>query len=66
MNYLTIRQEIEKDYRAVEELTRKAFWSVYKHGADGHCFVHDMRKHDFITELAFVLKINTKKTAEVS
>ena len=34
MDNLTIRLETEKDYRAVEELTREAFWNVYKPGAD--------------------------------
>ena len=33
MDNLTIRLETEKDYRAVEELTREAFWNVYKPGA---------------------------------
>ena len=59
MENLTIRQETEKDYRAVEELTREAFWNVYKPGADEHYFVHIMRNHpDFIPELAFVLETN--------
>ena len=54
---MTIRLETEKDYRAVEELTREAFWNVYKPGADEHYFVHMMRSHpDFIPELAFVLE----------
>ena len=57
MNNLTIRLETQKDYRAVEELTREAFWNVYKPGADEHYFVHTMRSHpDFIPELAFVLE----------
>ena len=57
MNNVTIRLETEKDYRAVEELTREAFWNVYKPGADEHYFVHMMRSHpDFIPELAFVLE----------
>ena len=57
MDNLTIRLETEKDYRAVEELTREAFWNVYKPGADEHYFVHMMRNHpDFIPELAFVLE----------
>ena len=57
MKNLTIRLETEKDYRAVEELTREAFWNVCKPGADEHYFVHQMRSHpDFIPELAFVLK----------
>ena len=32
MDNLTIRLETPKDYRAVEELTREAFWNVYKPG----------------------------------
>ena len=61
MNNLTIRLETEKDYRAVEELTREAFWNVYKPGADEHYYVHMMRSHpDFIPELAFVLELDGK------
>ena len=61
MNNLTMRLETEKDYRAVEELTREAFWNVYKPGADEHYFVHTMRSHpDFIPELAFVLELDGK------
>ena len=29
MDNLIIRLETENDYRAVEELTREAFWNVY-------------------------------------
>ena len=55
MSEFIIRPETEKDYRAVEELTREAFWNVYKPGADEHYYVHTMRNHpDFIPELAFV------------
>ena len=54
---MIMRLETERDYRAVEELTREAFWNVYKPGADEHYFVHKMRSHpDFIPELAFVLE----------
>jgi predicted N-acetyltransferase YhbS len=57
MENIIIRQETPADYRAVEELTREAFWNVYKPGADEHYFVHMMREHpDFIPELAFVLE----------
>ena len=57
MDGIAIRQETEKDYRAVEELTRNSFWNVYKPGADEHFYVHTMRNHpDFIPELAFVLE----------
>ena len=59
MNNGTIRLETEKDYRAVEELTREAFWNVYKPGADEHYFVHRMRSHpDFLPELAFVAELD--------
>ena len=54
---MTIRLETEKDYRAVEELTRDAFWNIYKPGADEHYYAHMMRSHpDFIPELDFVLE----------
>ena len=56
-----IRNETEKDYIAVEELTRDAFWNVYKPGADEHYYAHMMRKHpDFIPELAFVIEKDGK------
>ena len=54
-----IRPETEKDYRAVEEMTREAFWNVYKPGADEHYLVHAMRSHpDFIPALAFVAELD--------
>ena len=66
MNDVTIRLETEKDYRAVEELTREAFWNVYKPGADEHYYVHMMRSHpDFIPELAFVLEKAKKIVDEI-
>lgn len=59
MNDIIIRHETEKDYRAVEELTREAFWNVYKPGADEHYYVHMMRSHpDFLPELDFVLEMD--------
>ena len=37
MNYdYIVRLETEKDSREVEELTREAFWNIYKPGADEH------------------------------
>ena len=57
MNNVTIRLETENDYAAVENLTREAFWNVYKPGADEHYYVHTMRSHpDFIPELSFVME----------
>ena len=59
MDNVIVRPERKSDYRAVENMTREAFWNVYKPGADEHYFVHTMRSHpDFIPELAFVLELN--------
>lgn len=56
-NNFIIRNETSDDYRAVENLTREAFWNVYKEGCDEHYFVHVMRSHeDFVPELAFVIE----------
>lgn len=56
---VVIRQEEERDYRAVEELTKRAFWNLYVPGCDEHYLVHKMRGHgDFIPELAHVLELD--------
>ena len=56
-NNIIIRNESSADYRAVEHLTREAFWNQYVQGCDEHYFVHVMRSHpDFVPELAFVLE----------
>jgi hypothetical protein len=52
---LLIRNESDKDYRRVEEITREAFWDLYVPGCDEHYLVHILRNHpDFIPELDFV------------
>jgi predicted N-acetyltransferase YhbS len=54
---ITIRREQPKDYRAVEELTREAFWGSMDHRTcDGeHLLVHKLRKQPcFVPELDFV------------
>ena len=49
---MLIRNETEKDFHEVEELTRKAFWNVYVPGCVEHYLAHILRKHeDFIPEL---------------
>lgn len=58
---IVIRNETEKDYRAVEELTREAFWNLYVPGCNEHYLVHQMRNHpDFIKDLDFVAEYNGK------
>jgi len=56
-----IRNETPDDYRAVEELTREAFWNLFVPGCDEHYLVHMMRRHrDFLPEYDFVAVINGK------
>lgn len=58
---IIIRNEEEKDYSIVEEMTRKAFYNLYIPGCTEHYLVHIMRKHnDFIPELDFVLELDGK------
>lgn len=59
MKDLFIRNETRKDYFAVEQMTREAFWNLYVPGGDEHYLVHVMREHeDFIPELALVAELN--------
>ena len=52
-----IRIEEEKDYRTVENLTREAFWNVYKPGCDEHYVLHIARNDPhFIKDLSLVLE----------
>jgi predicted N-acetyltransferase YhbS len=39
---ITIRNENEKDYRAVEELTREAYWNLYVPGCGEHFVLHNL------------------------
>ncbi|MCL1955270.1 MAG: N-acetyltransferase [Brevinematales bacterium] len=50
-----LRIEEEKDYNSVENLTREAFWNIYKPGCDEHLLVHNIRKtKEFIKDLDYV------------
>lgn len=52
---LTIRLETPDDFRAVEELTRDAFWNVYAPGCCEHFVLHNLRQSpDFIPSLSLV------------
>lgn len=58
---ITIRNETENDYRAVEELTREAFWNLNFPGCSEHYLVHVLRSHaDFIPELDLVAEADGK------
>lgn len=53
---MNIRLETPADYREVEELTREAFWNVYRPGCTEHFVLNRYRSNpDFIRELDFVM-----------
>ena len=53
---MTIRLETPADYREVENLTREAFWNVYRPGCVEHYVLNQYRSNpDFIPELDFVM-----------
>ena len=53
----TIRLERFKDYRAVENLVREAFWNVYRPGCSEHFVIHVLREDPaFVRELDFVME----------
>lgn len=55
MEPFMIRLECEKDFRAVENLTREAFWNHHVPGCNEHYLAHVLRESDcFLPELDFV------------
>jgi len=55
MELFTIRLEQPEDYRAVENLTREAFWNHHVPGCDEHYLAHVLRESScFLPELDFV------------
>lgn len=59
---LTIRNEKPSDYRAVEILTRNAFWNLYIPGCHEHYVAHILREHeDFVPELDLVAETDEGK-----
>ena len=55
-NYI-IRREETKDYKIVENLTREAFWNVYRPGCLEHYVLHVLRNNEnFVPELDLVME----------
>lgn len=55
---IKIRQEQKKDFRAVEEMTREAFWNLHGLGCDEHFLVHKLRgSEDYLPELSFIAEV---------
>ena len=60
-NDYTIRTETKDDYDEVENLTREAFWNVYRPGCTEHYVLHCYRdRADFVPELDFVMEKDGK------
>lgn len=54
---MKIRLEQPEDYREVENLTREAFWNVYRPGCTEHYVLNQYRSNsDFISELDLVME----------
>lgn len=63
---ILIRNEIEADYRAVENLTREAFWNLYAPGCSEHYIAHALREHqDFIPELDYVAIVDGRLAGNI-
>lgn len=62
----SIRLESPADFRAVESLTREAFWNVYRPGCTEHFVLHCYRDNpDFIPELDFVMEADGRLIGHV-
>ena len=62
-----IRLEQEEDYREVENLTREAFWNVYRPGCTEHLVLHNLRKEAcFVPELDYVIEDDGKIIAHIA
>jgi predicted N-acetyltransferase YhbS len=58
---IEIRNEREPDYPETENITREAFWDVYKPGCDEHLVLHQLRlSNAFVPDLDFVACDNGK------
>ena len=53
-----IRKETPKDRSTVENLTREAFWNVYRPGCTEHYVLHQFRdRPEFVNELNLCLEV---------
>ncbi len=63
---IIIRNETKEDYRKVENLTREAFWNVYRPGCMEHYVLHCYRNDPaFVPELDFVMELNNELIGQV-
>lgn len=65
-NNIIIRNETKEDYKKVENLTREAFWNVYRPGCSEHYVLHSYRSDPaFVPELDFVMELNGELIGQV-
>lgn len=65
-HHITIRLETEREHRAVENLTREAFWNVYRPGCLEHYVLHCYRDDPaFVPELDFVMELDGELIGQV-
>lgn len=63
---IIIHLEEKSDYRAVENLTREAFWNVYRPGCMEHYVLHCYRNDPaFVPELDFVMELDGELIGQV-
>ena len=63
---IIIRRENPEDYAAVENLTREAFWNVYRPGCLEHFVVHELRSDAaFVPELDLVMELDGRLVGHI-
>ena len=63
---IVIRNEQSEDYRTVENLTREAFWNVYRPGCTEHYVLHCYRNDPaFVPELDFVMELDGEAIGQI-
>ena len=64
---MLFRLEKEEDYYNIENLTREAFWNVYRPGCDEHLVLHKLRNlASFIPELDYIAEIDGKMAGHIA
>ena len=63
---IIIRHETKDDYRKTENLTREAFWNVYRPGCMEHYVLHCYRNDPaFVPELDYVMEFDGEMIGQV-
>lgn len=63
---MNIKLERKENYKEVENLTREAFWDVYRPGCSEHLVLHKLRDaKSFINELDYVVIEDNKVIANI-